>query len=43
VQMVVLFYGCELLITEKRTRWSGLSAAALGASLILAVRGILFA
>jgi len=43
VQMVVLFYGCELLITEKRTRWGGLSAAALVASLILAVRGILLA
>jgi len=43
VQMVVLFYGCELLITEKRTRWGGLSVAALLVSLILAVRGILFA
>ncbi len=41
VQMVVLFYGCELLITEKRTRWGGLSAAALVVSLILAVRGML--
>jgi hypothetical protein len=41
--MVVLFYGCELLITEKRTRWGGLSAAALVVSLILAVRGMLFA
>ena len=43
VQMVVLFYGCELLITEKRTRWGGLSVAALVVSLILAVRGILLA
>ena len=41
VQMIVIFYGCELLIMEKRERWSSLSIASLVAALILAVRGIL--
>lgn len=41
VQMIVIFYGCELLIMEKRDRWSGLSIASLVAAVILAVRGIL--
>jgi len=43
VQVVVMLYGCELLITEKRTRWGGLSVSALATAIILAVRGILFA
>jgi len=43
VQMVVLFYGCELLIMEKRGRWSGLSTASMATALILAFRGSLFA
>ena len=41
VQMIVIFYGCELLIMEKRDRWSGLSIASLVAAVILAVRGVL--
>jgi UDP-GlcNAc:undecaprenyl-phosphate GlcNAc-1-phosphate transferase len=41
VQMIVIFYGCELLIMEKRDRWSGLSIASLLAAVILAVRGTL--
>ena len=41
VQMVVIFYGCELLIMEKRGKWSGLSAAALVTAVILALRGLL--
>ena len=41
VQMIVIFYGCELLIMEKRDRWSGLSIASLIAALILAYRGLL--
>jgi len=41
VQMIVIFYGCELLIMEKRDRWSGLSVASLIAVLILAYRGLL--
>ena len=40
VQMVVLFYGCELLITEKRSRWGGLTITALVTSVILVVRGL---
>ncbi|MFQ5642835.1 MAG: glycosyltransferase family 4 protein [Thiogranum sp.] len=41
VQMVVLFYGCELLITEKRGRWGGLSVASLLAVMILSAKGLL--
>jgi UDP-GlcNAc:undecaprenyl-phosphate GlcNAc-1-phosphate transferase len=41
VQMIVIFYGCELLIMEKRGKWSGLSIASLIAALILAYRGLL--
>jgi UDP-GlcNAc:undecaprenyl-phosphate GlcNAc-1-phosphate transferase len=42
VQMVVLFYGCELLITEKRGgRWSILSTATAITAAILAYRGLL--
>jgi UDP-GlcNAc:undecaprenyl-phosphate GlcNAc-1-phosphate transferase len=40
VQMIVIFYGCELLIMEKRDRWSGLSIASLIAAVILAYRGL---
>ena len=43
VQMVVVFYGCELLIAEKRSRWGGLSIASLVTAIILSVRGILLA
>jgi len=40
VQMIVIFYGCELLIMEKRDRWSGLSISSLIAAIILAYRGL---
>jgi hypothetical protein len=40
VQMVVIFYGCELLIMEKRGKWSALSTAALVTAVILALRGL---
>ncbi|VAX13631.1 Undecaprenyl-phosphate alpha-N-acetylglucosaminyl 1-phosphate transferase [hydrothermal vent metagenome] len=40
VQMVVIFYACELLITEKRGGWSWLSAASMAAGLVLGVRGM---
>jgi len=43
VQMVVVFYGCELLITEKRSRWGGLTIAALATAIILFVRGMILA
>ncbi len=42
VQMAVIFYGCELLITEKREKWGRLSTAALVTSGILALRGLVF-
>jgi len=41
VQMVVLFYGCELLITEKRSRWGILSTATTVTVAVLAFRGLL--
>ncbi len=40
VQMAVLFYGCELLITEKRGKWGGLSVSALLTAAILSYRGM---
>lgn len=42
VQMVIIFYACELLITEKRGGWSWLSVWSMVAGLILAVRGLFF-
>lgn len=41
VQMIVLFYGCELLLMEKRGRWSGLAMSALVTASILAYRGLM--
>ncbi len=38
VQMVIVFYACELLITEKRGGWNWLSLASMTAGLILGVR-----
>ena len=40
VQMVIVFYTCELLITEKRRGWNWLSLASMSAGIILGVRGI---
>jgi len=40
VQMVIIFYACELLITEKRGGWSWLSVWSMVAGLVLAVRGL---
>jgi UDP-GlcNAc:undecaprenyl-phosphate GlcNAc-1-phosphate transferase len=40
VQMVVVFYACELLITEKRGGWNWLSLASMSAGIILGVRGM---
>jgi len=40
VQMVIIFYACELLITEKRGGWSWLSVWWMVAGLVLGVRGI---
>ena len=41
VEVAVLFYACELLITEKRERWNAVSVGSLAALLIFAVRGLL--
>ncbi len=43
VQIVVLFYGCELLISEKRKRWGSLSSAVLITVGILSLKGLLLA
>lgn len=40
VQMIIVFYACELLITEKRGGWSWLSMGSLTAGIILGVRGL---
>jgi UDP-GlcNAc:undecaprenyl-phosphate GlcNAc-1-phosphate transferase len=40
VQMVIVFYACELLITEKRGGWNWLSLASMSAGIILGVRGM---
>ena len=42
VQMVIIFYACELLITEKRGGWSWLSVWSMVAGLILGLRGLFF-
>lgn len=42
VQMVIIFYACELLITEKRGGWNWLSLASMAAGIILGVRGMFF-
>jgi UDP-GlcNAc:undecaprenyl-phosphate GlcNAc-1-phosphate transferase len=41
VQMIILFYGCELLITEKRERWDTLSTATAVTAAVLVFRGML--
>jgi UDP-GlcNAc:undecaprenyl-phosphate GlcNAc-1-phosphate transferase len=40
VQMIVVFYACELLITEKRGGWSWLSIGSMIAGLVLGIRGL---
>jgi UDP-GlcNAc:undecaprenyl-phosphate GlcNAc-1-phosphate transferase len=40
VQMIIVFYACELLITEKRGGWSWLSIASLVAGGVLGMRGL---
>jgi hypothetical protein len=40
VQIIVVFYACELLITEKRGGWSWLSISSMIAGLVLGVRGL---
>jgi UDP-GlcNAc:undecaprenyl-phosphate GlcNAc-1-phosphate transferase len=38
VEMLILFYGIELIMTERRERWHALSTATLGSAMILALR-----
>lgn len=40
VALAIVFYACELLIIEHRSRWDGLGIASIAASAILAVRGL---
>ena len=42
IEIIVIFYACELLVTESRERWNALGAASLLTVLILSVRGLLF-
>lgn len=42
IEIIVIFYACELLVTESRERWNALGAASLLTVLILSVRGFLF-
>lgn len=41
VQLVVLFYGCELLIIERREHWNALTVGSLATATLLALRGLL--
>jgi UDP-GlcNAc:undecaprenyl-phosphate/decaprenyl-phosphate GlcNAc-1-phosphate transferase len=41
VQMIIVFYACELLITEKRGGWSWLSIGSMVAGIVLGVRGLI--
>jgi UDP-GlcNAc:undecaprenyl-phosphate GlcNAc-1-phosphate transferase len=41
VQLIIVFYACELLITERRGSWSWLSIGAMIAGFVLGVRGLL--
>lgn len=41
VKIVILFYGCELILSNVRTRWNPLNMSALTALGILGIRGFL--
>jgi UDP-GlcNAc:undecaprenyl-phosphate GlcNAc-1-phosphate transferase len=41
IEIIVIFYACELLVTENRERWNWLTVASLVTVLLLAVRGLL--
>lgn len=40
IEVAILFYGCELVITEKRERWNILTLATIATTLIFAIRGL---
>jgi len=39
VQMTIILYTCELLLTENRERWDSLSAGTLVSAIVLSIRG----
>jgi UDP-GlcNAc:undecaprenyl-phosphate GlcNAc-1-phosphate transferase len=41
VKLVILFYGCELIISRLKSRWNLLSIATLAALAVIGVRGLL--
>lgn len=41
VKLVILFYGCELIISRLKSRWNPLSFATLAALVVIGVRGLL--
>lgn len=41
IEIIVIFYACELLVTESRERWNGLAVGSLATVLILSARGLL--
>ena len=41
IKLIILFYGCELLITRMQSRWNTLNLSTLATLSLLAVRGIL--
>ncbi len=41
VEIIILFYGCELLIIEKRKQWNHLTLSSLVTAAVLTVRGLL--
>lgn len=40
VKLVVIFYGCELIISHMRSRWNALNLSALFALVVFAARGV---
>lgn len=41
VKVVILFYGCEVVISRLKNRWSPLSLATLGTLAVIGIRGLL--
>lgn len=40
IEVAILFYACELLITEKREKWNILTLATIATTIIIAIRGL---
>ena len=41
LKTIILFYGCELILNRMRHRWNVFTVAALGALLVIGVRGLM--